>query len=185
MPVPHPEGSEVRVWDIVVRLFHWSLVLCIATAWISSDDANTLHTTVGYIAAALVLFRILWGFVGTKYARFSEFVRSPWAVVRYLQAIFAHRAARHLGHNPTGGAMILVLLLTIVATAVSGWMLNSDTFWGVSWVQELHGFLANGLILLVFLHVMGVLAASIQHRENLLWAMLTGRKRRAAPGDID
>jgi len=185
MSVPHPEGSEVRVWDIAVRLFHWSLVLCIATAWLSSEDANTLHMTAGYSAAALVLCRILWGFVGTKYARFSEFVRSPGAVVRYLKSIFTHRAARHLGHNPPGGAMILVLLLTIIATAVSGWMLNSDAFWGVSWVQRVHNFLANGLILLVFIHVLGVLVASIQHRENLILSMLTGRKRRAAPGDID
>ncbi len=185
MHIPHPEGSEVRVWDIAVRIFHWGLVLCIATAWLSSKDLTTLHTTAGSIAVTLVLFRILWGFVGTKYARFSEFVRSPWAVVRYLKAIFVHRAARHLGHNPTGGAMILVLLLTIIATGVSGWMLNSDAFWGVSWVQELHGFMANSLILLVFLHILGVIAASIQHRENLLWAMLTGRKRRPARGDID
>jgi cytochrome b len=179
------EVGWIRVWDPLVRLFHWSLVLSFAVAWLSAGSFEALHIWAGYAAGALILLRLAWGFVGTPYARFAQFVRPPRAVLAYLKAVLTGSEARHLGHNPAGGAMILVLLLAMGATAVSGWMLTSDAFWGVEWVQHLHELLANGLLLLVGLHVAGVMLASYRHRENLVAAMIRGRKRAAAAGDID
>ena len=178
------KDKTIPVWDPFVRVFHWSLVLCIGIAWLRSDDAQTLHTVVGYMAGSLVLFRVIWGLVGSKYARFSQFVRSPRIVIRYLKSIVSHREVRYLGHNPAGGAMIITLILAVSVTCISGWMLTTDAFWGVLWVQKVHGFAAKSILLMVLFHVIGVLVASIRHRENLALAMLSGHKRRPGPIDV-
>ncbi|MDR3371904.1 cytochrome b/b6 domain-containing protein [Rhodoferax sp.] len=178
------EEKTIPVWDSFVRVFHWSLVICIGTAWLSSNDAATLHTVVGYIAGGLVIGRVIWGFVGSKYARFSQFVRSPRIVIRYMKSIVSRREVRYLGHNPAGGAMIIALILAVFATCISGWMLTTDAFWGVLWVQEVHGFAARGILLMVLFHVIGVLVASVRHRENLALAMFSGHKRRPGPVDV-
>ncbi|HAL37388.1 MAG TPA: cytochrome B [Polaromonas sp.] len=178
------EVKTIRVWDVFVRVFHWSIALCIGIAWLSSDNADTLHTTVGYISGGLVICRLIWGVIGSKYARFSQFVCSPGIVIGYLRAIFSHREARYLGHNPAGGAMIVALLLAVAATSISGWMLTTDAYWGVLWVQKVHRFLADSVSALVFFHVGGVVMASLHHRENLILAMLSGRKRQAGPRDV-
>jgi cytochrome b len=173
------EATSVRVWDVFVRVFHWALVLCIGIAWASAYNTDSpIHNSAGYLAGGLVLCRVIWGFIGTRYARFSQFVCSPPIVIRYLRDIVAHREARYLGHNPAGGAMIVILMLMVAATCISGLMLITDAFWGVSWVQELHGFVANSVLFLVALHIGGVVVASLRHRENLVRAMLNGRKRR-------
>lgn len=174
----------IPVWDLFVRVFHWSLVVCIGVAWFTSDDVQTLHTVVGYIAGGLVAGRVIWGFVGSKYARFSQFVRSPEIVIQYLKSIASHREQRYLGHNPAGGAMIIALILAVSVTCITGWMMTTDAFWGVSWVQKLHDFAAKGILLMVLIHVIGVVVASVRHRENLPLAMLSGRKRRSGPMDI-
>ena len=176
--------TTVRVWDVFVRVFHWCLVLCISVAWLSSNNAGTLHTAAGYFAGGLVILRLIWGIVGSKYARFSQFVGSPRIVIGYLKDVLARRAARYLGHNPAGGAMIVALIVSVAATSISGWMLTTDAFWGVLWVQKVHGFLADSLLVLTAFHVAGVVAASLHHRENLVRAMLSGRKRRPAPRDV-
>jgi len=178
------KDKTTPVWDAFVRVFHWSLVLCIGIAWLSSNDADTLHTVVGYIAGSLVICRVIWGFVGSKYARFSQFVRSPRIVIRYLKAIVSHREVRYLGHNPAGGAMIITLILAVAATCISGWMLTTDAFWGVLWVQMMHRFAARAILFLVLFHIVGVLLASIRHRENLALGMLSGHKRLPGPVDV-
>jgi len=175
--------ETVRVWDPLVRVFHWSLVLSFALAWISADEWDDLHIWAGYAAAALIAFRLVWGLVGSRYARFSQFVRSPRAVAAYLKDLLTGREARYLGHNPAGGAMILLLILSLSALCLTGWMQTLDAFWGEEWVEEVHEALANLLLVLVGLHLAGVALASLKHHENLVRAMVTGRKRAPARGD--
>ena len=181
---PAADTLSTRVWDPVVRLFHWSLVLGFGIAWFSANSWEALHSWAGYAAGGLVLMRIAWGVVGTKYARFSQFVRSPRTVLGYLKAIATGSEARYLGHNPAGGAMIIALMLAMGSTAFTGWMLTTDAYWGVVWAQELHNLVAHGLLLLIGLHLAGVLLASFRHRENLIAAMILGQKRAAEADDI-
>ena len=174
----------MRVWDPLVRLFHWSLVLSFAVAWLSANTWEGVHMWAGYAAGGLILLRLAWGFVGTPYARFSQFVRPPWTVLAYLKAVAAGSEARHIGHNPAGGAMVLVLMAAMAATALTGWMMTTDAYFGVEWVQAVHSLVAHGLLLLVAVHVGGVALACLRHRENLVAAMITGRKRKAAAEDV-
>lgn len=170
----------IPVWDPFVRVFHWSLAVSFAAAWLTSHSWDDLHMLAGYAAGGLVVLRIVWGVIGTPHARFSSFMRSPGTVIDYLRAILRGTEARHLGHNPAGGAMILALLAGMLATATSGWLLTTDTFWGVTWMQHLHHWSADGVLLLVVGHLAGVALASFRHRENLVAAMIVGRKRNGA-----
>jgi cytochrome b len=176
-------ATTVRVWDPLVRIFHWSLVASFVVAWISADEWDALHIWAGYAAAALIAFRLVWGLIGPRYARFTQFLCTPGAVVAYLKDLMSGRERRYLGHNPAGGAMILALILSLAALCLSGWMSTLDMFWGENWVQELHEALANLLLALVGLHLAGVFLASLKHHENLVRAMITGRKRAPASGD--
>ena len=176
--------ATVRVWDPLVRIFHWSLVGVFAFAFATGDEWDAAHETAGYVAAGLVAFRILWGLVGPRHARFSDFVRGPGTVAGYLRDATTFRARRYLGHNPAGGAMVLALLGAIAGIATTGYMMTTDAWWGVEWVEEAHEALVYGTLGLIALHVGGVVLASVEHRENLVRSMLTGRKRAAAPGDI-
>ena len=170
--------DEVKVWDPLVRVFHWSLVAGIAAAWITADEWDRAHEWIGYGIATLLLVRVVWGFIGSEYARFTQFVKGPRATLAYLGRILRGRAERHLGHNPAGAAMILMLLMSIAGTALSGWMMTLDAFWGAEWLEELHEALATFILVLVGFHVLGVIHASVSHGENLVRAMFTGRKRR-------
>ena len=174
----------VRVWDRVVRSFHWALALSFAIAWFTPHSSEDIHHWAGYAAAGLVMMRLLWGVLGTPYARFSQFVRDPATVLHYLLAMLSGREARYIGHNPAGGAMVIALIAVMSSTALTGWMMTTDAYFGVSWVEAAHSLAAHGLLLLVFLHMSGVALASIRHRENLVRAMITGRKRKASSTDI-
>jgi cytochrome b len=181
--VPDNNDLTIRVWDPFVRLFHWGLVLSFGVAWLSSRSWEQLHDWAGYAAAALILSRAAWGIIGTRYSRFSQFVHSPRIVLDYLTAIARGNEARHIGHNPAGGAMVVTLMLAMGSTAFTGWMLTTDAFWGVTWMQKLHNLLAHGILILVCVHIAGVLLASFRHRENLIAAMIFGQKR--APESAD
>jgi len=170
--------ATVKVWDRFVRVFHWSLVSLFVLAYATGDESEKVHIAAGYAIGALLALRIVWGFVGPAHARFANFVRSPRAVLSYMRDIVLLRAPRHLGHNPAGGAMIVALIVTLIATCVTGSMMTTDAYWGAKWVEEVHEALAHLAVGLITLHVMGVLVASFQHRENLVTAMITGRKRR-------
>jgi len=167
---------QQRVWDLPVRLFHWLLVLSFAGAWLTADSERwrLLHVDLGYAMAGLVAFRVVWGLIGSYHARFANFVRGPAAVLRYLGSVRAGRPEHHVGHNPAGAIAILLLLCLTVLVVASGWADFNDL--GGDWLATAHELLAEAMLGLVALHLIGVAVASRQHRENLVLAMITGRK---------
>src|SRR5512139_1618689 len=172
--------ATVKVWDLFVRVFHWSLATLFIVAYATRDEAHLVHIAVGYGIVGLVALRVIWGFVGPHHARFSSFVRSPRQVIGYLRSVATLRATRHLGHNPAGGAMIIALMIMLTATGMTGYMMTTDAFWGSKWVEEVHEAFAKLTVGLVVLHVFGVLFSSLVYRENLVKAMVTGQKRRSS-----
>ena len=172
MTAPAP---TVRVWDPVVRLFHWTLVAAFATAFLA-EEGGRLHDAAGYAVLGLIGLRLIWGLVGPAHARFAEFVPTPARLVGYLRRLARGRPERYLGHNPAGGAMIVLLLAAVLCAAGSGWLMTTDRFWGVRWVEEVHETSAWLALALVAVHVLGVAVSSLLHRENLVRAMITGTK---------
>ncbi|MFA6155811.1 cytochrome b/b6 domain-containing protein [Mesorhizobium sp.] len=176
--------ATIKVWSLYVRLFHWSLVLCVAVAWLSSGEIMKVHVLAGYSAGVLIASRLIAGLAGSGYTRFRQFVRGPGAVSSYLADVANGHERRYLGHNPAGGAMVLALLACVAGIALTGWMQTTDAWWGVAWVEDTHKILGNGILVLIGLHVGGVLLASLRHHENLVRAMVTGRKRAPSPEDV-
>lgn len=176
--------QTIKVWDPFVRLFHWSLVVSFAIAWLTADEWDDLHEWAGYAAAGLIGLRLLWGLIGPKYARFSQFVRSRDAIMDYIRASILGGEPRYIGHNPAGGLMIVGLILAMAGTAISGWLSTLNAFWGVEWAEETHEALASVMLILVVIHVAGVVIASLRHKENLVRAMINGRKRVPGASDI-
>lgn len=184
-------ASTVKVWDPLVRIFHWSLALAFATAFIVEDDLLAVHVWAGYLALALIGIRLIWGLIGPRHARFSDFVRGPSRVVGYLRDAMQFRAKRYLGHNPAAGAMVVTLLFMVSATGISGMALYGaeelsgplapllsglGPAWGQG-LEEVHEVFANLTLALIGVHVLGVLFSSLSHQENLVRAMFDGRKR--------
>jgi cytochrome b len=167
----------IRVWDWPVRVFHWSLALCVLIAYVTgeSEQYSLLHQTLGYAAAGLLGFRLAWGVVGTRYAKFSQFVRRPQAVWAYLKSIREGQAQHHVGHNPVGGVAVLSLMGLVALTAFTGWLIAAGD--ASHWQEEMHEFMANTLMVVVGVHVLGVVLSSRLHHENLVAAMWTGWKK--------
>ena len=167
----------VPVWDRAVRILHWTLVVSVATAWLTRHSPGRWHEWLGYAALTVVVARTLWGFLGSGYARFADFVRPVSVTAAYLRDVLAGRETRFIGHNPLGGWMVLALLAMVSLVGFTGWLYTTDRFWGVDWVEELHETLSNILFAFVALHILGVVFTSVKHRDNLVAAMLHGRKR--------
>lgn len=167
---------QVRVWDAPVRLFHWLMALCFAGAYITSESESwrLLHVTLGYTLGGLVAFRLVWGLVGSRYARFTSFVRGPRAVLRYLRSLTAKQPEHHLGHNPAGAVAIVLLLTLGLVMVASGWAIYNDL--GPQWLEDLHELAGNTMLAVVVVHLLGVLSASWLHHENLVRSMVTGFK---------
>ena len=178
-----PSPATVAVWDPLVRIFHWSLVGLFAFAFLTGDEWQQPHELAGYAIAGLIAVRLVWGIIGTRHARFANFVYGPSTVAGFVADTLRMKARRYLGHNPAGGLMVIALMLAIIVISVSGWMMTLDAFWGLDWVEELHEAAAFAALGLIALHLGGVLVASLEHGENLVRAMVTGRKR--APGADD
>jgi cytochrome b len=174
---PEAAAVEVPVWDRFVRVFHWSLlalfVLCCATA----GSWAQLHGVAGLAVAALLAARVVWGVLGPRHARFADFVRGPRSVLRYLRDSLLLRAPRYLGHNPAGGAMVLALITTLTVICATGVMMGTEALRDLAWVKNLHVVATRLTLGLAVLHVGGVALASFTHGENLVKAMITGRKR--------
>mgnify|MGYP001819475176 CR=1 FL=1 len=184
-------NNSVRVWDPFVRIFHWGLVLSFLLAYVTEEDILSIHSLAGYVVIGLLSLRVIWGFIGSHYAKFSEFFYSPSTIYQFLVETRKLKAPRYIGHNPAGGAMIFMLIASLLMTSASGLVvygaaeqagplagLMSDFPLIVSDIsEEIHEFFANFTLLLVILHVGGVLLESLIHRENLVLSMITGRKR--------
>ncbi|HSD53117.1 MAG TPA: cytochrome b/b6 domain-containing protein [Burkholderiales bacterium] len=179
MPPPVP------VWDPAVRVLHWALVATVAAAWLTRHGGGAWHEWLGYATLAILALRLAWGLVGPRRARFASFVRGPAATLAYARSVLARRERRFVGHNPLGAWMIVALIGAIAAVDLTGWIYTTDRFWGVAWVEALHDSLSSVLLALVALHVAGVALSSWRHGENLVVAMIHGRKRAPSAGDAD
>lgn len=166
----------VRVWDLPTRVFHWTLAASFAGAWLSADSERwrDIHVALGYTLAGLIAFRLIWGLVGSRYARFGSFVFPPSRVVGYLKSLFSGSPEHHAGHNPAGALAIFGLLILGMTVAASGYATYQEI--GGEWLEDLHEGAANAMLALVFIHLAGVVVSSVLHRENLARAMVTGRK---------
>ena len=183
------DQTHVKVWDPLVRLFHWGLVTAFVLAYLSEDDWMSLHVYAGYTVMGLLAFRLIWGLIGPRYARFSDFVRRPSEVMAYLKGLVSLNARRYIGHNPAGGAMIVLLLFSLLLTTLTGLGAYGAEGYGplAGWaaglvgmgkeaMEEVHEFAANFTLFLILVHVAGVLLGSLLHKENLVRAMITGHK---------
>jgi len=177
----------IKVWDLPLRIFHWLLVAGFIVAYLTEDDLLTLHVWAGYLVAGLLLFRLVWGFVGTEYSRFSNFLCSPAQSITYVKGLFELKTKRYIGHNPAGAAMIVLLLVSLIMTVLTGFAVygadqaagplasigsSNEKLW-----EESHEFFANFTLLLVVFHVLGVVVESYIYRENLARAMVSGYKK--------
>ena len=185
--------QPIRIWDLPVRLFHWTLVVLMAVSYFSGQTGGAwmkLHFWSGYAILALLLFRIAWGFVGSTTARFSHFVKGPLAAIEHLKELAGADRPRDVGHNPLGGAMVVALLLGVLLQVVAG-LFAADTDTGIvsgplatllsdKWIERataFHHFWINVLLLMVALHVLAALVYLAWKRQNLIGAMFTGHKR--------
>lgn len=173
--------AHVKVWDGFVRLTHWVVAGLVFYLFFFSDGGSWVHRTAGTVALCAVGLRLLWGLACRGHGRLAAFWPRWSHTLVYLRAARAGSAPRHIGHNPLGAWMIVLLWSLIIALGTTGWMARMDYFWGEEWLQNLHVGIAWALIIAVGVHVCGVLAMSLAHRENLLAAMITGRKRDHPP----
>jgi len=172
--------NRILVWDWPVRLGHWLLAGGFVLAWLTSEseEMRLVHTFAGGTVVGVVLFRLVWGLVGTRHARFASFVRGPGAAFGYLKGLLTGRAPHATGHNPAGGWAIVTLLALGLLSGASGWLTYNEI--GGEVFEELHEGLATAMLVLALVHLAGVVVGSLAHRENLARAMLTGLKRGAA-----
>lgn len=197
--------AQVKVWDLAVRVFHWSLVVLFVIAWFSGEESEQVHSLAGYAILGLLVFRIIWGFIGPQYARFSNFLYSPGRIIQYLKSLRTAAPEHYYGHNPAGGLMVLLLLinLSLVSwTGLEAWgaeghgpLAETNQIHLVTkalasavdekhateneqekfW-EEIHEFFTDLMIILIFIHIAGVYISSKLHKENLVKAMITGYK---------
>jgi cytochrome b len=168
--------DKVLVWDLPVRLGHWLLAACFAVAWLTgeSEEWRLVHVVAGSAMAGIVLFRVLWGLIGSRYALFVDFVRGPEAVLSYLASLLKDRPQHYVGHNPAGGWAILALLGLVLLGSASGWLDYQEL--GGDWLEEVHEATVHALLVVVLIHLGGVFVGGLVHRENLVRPMFTGRK---------
>lgn len=168
--------SRILVWDLPLRVFHWLLVVTFAGAFLTaeSERVRDVHVALGYTFMGLVAFRLVWGAIGSRHARFASFAYGPKAVLAYVESLARRRPIHYAGHNPAGGWAIFAILALGIVTAASGYAVYADA--GGRWVESLHEGAANALLALAIVHVVAVVVSSVLHRENLVTAMITGFK---------
>lgn len=176
-PILEGRTAAVAVWDPFVRLFHWSLVAGVLLNQFVLEEGKAPHRWAGYAAAALVLARLAWGFVGSRHARFADFFPTPARLREQLRALRQGRAPAYVGHSPLGALMMLALMALVLLLGVTGWMQGTDAFWGEEWLEELHEALAHALLRAAALHALAAIIIGRLERVRLVRAMVTGVKR--------
>ena len=169
-------SQRMLVWDVPTRVFHWLLVVSFAGAFLTAESERyrDIHVVLGYTLLGLIAFRLVWGFVGTRYARFRSFLFKPGEIAAYASSLLKARPEHHVGHNPAGSVAVFALLALGIASGVSGVLIFQDA--GGDVLEELHDMVSYGMLAVVVLHVAGVLVSSVMHRENLVRSMITGFK---------
>jgi len=184
------QKNMVKVWDPFVRIFHWTLLGAFFIAFSTEGDLQFLHNTAGYLILGLLACRRVWGIIGSRHARFTDFIKMPSTIIAYLKNVRTGTAKRYLGHNPAGGAMIIAMTLVLALAIFTGmgmersnlpaniatWVSIFDGY-GHRSLKHFHEIFANLSMLFIAAHVAGVLVSSWQHRENLVRAMIDGKKR--------
>jgi cytochrome b len=173
-----PALPTQKVWDAPVRVFHWSLVACVLLDFFVLDDGDAIHRWIGYAAAGLVAWRVLWGFIGSEHARFADFFPTPARLRAHLRAMHQGLPAPSVGHNPLGALMMLALMGCVVLLGISGWLMTTDAFWGEDWLEDVHEAIAQTLIVLAGLHAAAAIVMGRMERTRLVKAMVTGVKER-------
>jgi cytochrome b len=176
--------TAIRIWDAPTRVFHWLLVFSFAGAYLTSESErwSLVHITLGYTLGGLIAFRLIWGFVGTRYARFASFVKGPSEVLQYAKSMATLKPKHFVGHNPLGAVAIVLLIVSGIAIVVTGYAAFNEI--GGEWVAELHEVSSHIMLILVGVHIVGVIAASWLHKENLARAMVNGFKQGKAEDGI-
>jgi cytochrome b len=174
------QANQARrpVWDRFVRFFHWTLVSCVLLNYFVLEEGEWPHEWAGYLAGGLVAARIVWGFIGSRHARFTDFFPTPSRLKQHYQALRHGHADRHWGHNPLGALMMLLLMALVLSLGLTGWLQGTDAYFGEEWLQDLHKTLANALMLSAGLHAAAALAMGRIERTRLVKAMITGVKER-------
>jgi len=169
-------SHKVLIWDLPVRLIHWLLVICFFGAYITAeiDELKIIHFTLGYTLAALIVIRIAWGFIGTTHAKFSNFIRHPKAAISYLRSMIRREHPTDVGHNPAGALAIVALLSLGLLVSLTGWSTLHEMVG--EWAEEVHEVLANFMLVIVVVHIVAVVGGSFLQKENLVKAMITGKK---------
>jgi cytochrome b len=175
--------NRIRVWDLPVRLFHWSLAASFIIAFLTSESERwrDTHVLAGYVMAGLILFRVIWGFLGSTHARFADFLPTPSKLKIYMKSLFSGRPEHYVGHNPAGAIAIIALLILGLVSVTTGWVTYEEIGGSriAKWMEELHEGAANAMMLVVGIHLAGVVVSSWLHHENLVRAMITGWKKPA------
>lgn len=177
-PAPATPMAYIHVWDLPLRLFHWSLAASFIVAFLTSESERwrDIHVLAGYGMAGLIAFRVLWGFIGSRHARFANFIPTPARLGTYLDSLLSGKPEHHAGHNPAGAIAIIALLGLGILSTLSGWLTYQEV--GGDVLEKVHEFAANAMMLVVGIHLAGVAVSSWMHRENLVRAMITGWKPR-------
>jgi len=166
----------ILVWDVPVRVFHWLLVICFTGAWLSaeSERLQMIHYAFGYTSCLLILIRLVWGLIGTRYARFSQFLKSPRAVLGHFMAMLRGHPHHDIGHNPAGGLVMFVLMLLILLIGLTGYL--SVKAFSENFASEVHEVLSSLAMAIVILHILAAILMSVMERQNLVKSMVSGKK---------
>ncbi|UVJ46687.1 cytochrome b/b6 domain-containing protein [Pseudomonas sp. LS1212] len=171
--------EKVRLWDPVVRLCHWSLVIAFVGDYFLNEEGDGWHRWLGYYAVLIVLVRLAWGFVGPQSARWSDFWPTPTRVKGHLSALFSGEDHHRMGHSPLGALVMILMLCLMLGLGISGFLMEEvDYFWGEDLPRDIHEFMADSLLVLVCVHLAAALFESLRLRENLPLSMLSGNRRK-------
>ncbi|QDP22990.1 cytochrome b/b6 domain-containing protein [Bradyrhizobium cosmicum] len=176
-PADRTVSRTVTVWDLPLRLWHWTLAASVLAAWFTPTVYDSVHRIVGYTVLALLAFRLVWGVRGSRYSRFRMVGVRLRAAPSYLWNLRRGMTGRYIGLNPAGTLMLVALLLSLAVSAISGALSVTVTFFGVWWIEDTHVYASDAVMVLVVLHVVGVVLMGLLQRENLIRSMFTGRKR--------